>query len=203
MTGTIPTDIGKLTTLEKLQVNGNMFSGTIPSEIGLMTSLLYLNLQGNNFSGTIPTEIGLLSNLREVWLDGNSFTGTISRGIALLERLRILTLDDNISGSVPSRIKTLKACDLCNGQNYEIRSELNNDQAAYHENGVYGGIESFSCPELLDIKHDANKLLSGEGCQFLKDSCVSCGGGNFRDIISLGTGGGSDDNDSDQLHGFR
>eukprot|EP00536_Pseudo-nitzschia_multiseries_P018701 jgi/Psemu1/229999/e_gw1.2939.3.1 len=187
MTGSIPREIGRLTLLEKLQLDNNAFTGTLPSEIGLMTSLSYINLRGNNFRGTIPSQIGLLTNLKEIWLDGNDISGSLPLEISVgLKGLVTLALDDTISGTVQIRgdVKTLDRCTLCNGnQNYDIKSERNNDDMAYSEKAPYGtGVDKFSCKGLLAIKNDPNKLMSGDGCQALRE-CVVCGSGNFRDEL--------------------
>lgn len=51
--------------LESLNLNDNKFSGTIPTVIGGLRSLEYLSIQGNDLVGQIPSEIGLLTILRE------------------------------------------------------------------------------------------------------------------------------------------
>ena len=48
---------------EYLDLGFNQLSGTIPSEIGLLTSLKGLLLFNNQLSGTIPVELGGLSQL--------------------------------------------------------------------------------------------------------------------------------------------
>jgi Leucine-rich repeat (LRR) protein len=44
------------------------YAGTIPWEIGRMTSLSYIDISGNYISGTIPA-LNTLKNLRVVQLD--------------------------------------------------------------------------------------------------------------------------------------
>ena len=59
--GTIPTQIGALTSLQyALRLSSNSISGTLPTQLGLLTSLRSLELQHNSISGTLPTQIGLL-----------------------------------------------------------------------------------------------------------------------------------------------
>jgi hypothetical protein len=43
-----------------LYLSGNNLNGTIPTEIGLMTSLKWLELGGNEFTGTVPTSLASL-----------------------------------------------------------------------------------------------------------------------------------------------
>ena len=51
-------------------------TGTIPSEIGLLTSLTTLDLEYNKLTGTVPSEIESLGNLL-CYLSGNDFTGDV------------------------------------------------------------------------------------------------------------------------------
>ena len=61
----------------RLELDGNQLSGTIPGEIGNLTSLTGLELNGNQLSGTIPGEIGNLTSLTGLELNGNQLSGTI------------------------------------------------------------------------------------------------------------------------------
>mmetsp|Transcript_15459 Transcript_15459/g.31725 ORF Transcript_15459/g.31725 Transcript_15459/m.31725 type:complete len:93 (-) Transcript_15459:700-978(-) len=62
-----------LTKLEEFVLENNDVSGSIPTEIGYLTSLKLLNLRGNSFTGEIPSEIGQLTNLREILLGTSPF----------------------------------------------------------------------------------------------------------------------------------
>ena len=63
LTGTIPTEIGRVTLMEALALSGNLLTGSIPTEIGNLGSLRYIDLVNNNLSGTYPTELGMLSEV--------------------------------------------------------------------------------------------------------------------------------------------
>ncbi len=54
-----------------------LLDGEIPSELGRLSSLEVLNLWGNGFSGKIPPELGNLANLRELYLWSNELSGEI------------------------------------------------------------------------------------------------------------------------------
>ena len=51
MTGTIPTQLGRLTNLTKLDLNYSGLSGNIPSQLAVLTKLSYLHLGGNELIG--------------------------------------------------------------------------------------------------------------------------------------------------------
>ncbi len=75
LSGTIPPELGDLTALTALRLNGNNLNGTIPPELGNLTALTALNLSDNQLSGTIPPELGHLGNLDALYLAGNRLTG--------------------------------------------------------------------------------------------------------------------------------
>eukprot|EP00546_Thalassionema_frauenfeldii_P011681 CAMPEP_0178926166 /NCGR_PEP_ID=MMETSP0786-20121207/18360_1 /TAXON_ID=186022 /ORGANISM="Thalassionema frauenfeldii, Strain CCMP 1798" /LENGTH=574 /DNA_ID=CAMNT_0020601215 /DNA_START=61 /DNA_END=1786 /DNA_ORIENTATION=+ len=81
LTGTIPTEIGRLVNLKYVDLGNNELSGTIPSEMGLLTMLKRLWLDNNELSG-IPSEIGMLTDLTSLTLYGNDFSNsTVLPGI--------------------------------------------------------------------------------------------------------------------------
>lgn len=69
-------------------------TGTIPTEIGLMTSLEILDLSSTTLlTGTIPTELGLLSNLRSVDLGFSALTGAVPSELCTVSADPSLFLD--------------------------------------------------------------------------------------------------------------
>ncbi len=77
----IPPEIGQLTNLTELNLNGKGLIGEIPSEIGNLTNLTYLNLNYNQLTGQIPSEIGSLVNLIILQLNKNNLSGQIPENI--------------------------------------------------------------------------------------------------------------------------
>ena len=64
--GTFGLHVCRLTSsVAVLSLRSNFFTGSIPSEMGRLTNLTILNLHLNRFWGTIPTEMGLLTKLGE------------------------------------------------------------------------------------------------------------------------------------------
>ena len=86
-TGTIPTSIGLLSNLEKLQLHGNAFTSTIPDALYGATQLNELRLDKNLITGTISTRIGDLVNLVDLRMGENPLTGTLPAEIARLSNL--------------------------------------------------------------------------------------------------------------------
>ena len=74
LSGTIPSSLGEIPTLEKLLLASNELAGTIPSELAQLENLTILELQLNSLSGTIPTEFETLTNLQNFNYSGNSIS---------------------------------------------------------------------------------------------------------------------------------
>ncbi|KAI8843752.1 hypothetical protein BJ741DRAFT_589139 [Chytriomyces cf. hyalinus JEL632] len=75
--GTIPTQLGKLTSLVSIDFSNNQLSGSIPSELAQSRSLGLLQLNGNQLSGSIPSEIATMQSLVKCYLQDNFLTGSI------------------------------------------------------------------------------------------------------------------------------
>ena len=106
LTGTLPSAIGNLASLQWLSLSHNQLSGSIPVEIGNLTDLRRLHLDSNSLSGAIPAEIGNLTRLHWLLLSGNSnlLSGEIPSEIGNLTGLGFLYLDSNsLSGEIPGR----------------------------------------------------------------------------------------------------
>ena len=89
---TLPPEIGQLTALTTLYLDGNQLT-TLPSEIGQLTALTYLGLDSNKLT-TLPPVIGQLTALTSLWLQSNQLT-TLPNGLRELRRLELLFLHDN------------------------------------------------------------------------------------------------------------
>ncbi|KAJ0084733.1 hypothetical protein Patl1_30312 [Pistacia atlantica] len=77
MTGPIDV-VAKMVSLEQLWLHGNQFTGTIPEDIGALTSLKDLNLNRNQLVGLIP---GSLANMKldNLVLNNNLLMGPIPK----------------------------------------------------------------------------------------------------------------------------
>ena len=83
--GTIPSQLGNLKRLTRLELHYNNLHGTIPEELGGLESLISLHLEGNALSGTIPGSLWLLPNLELLRLNKNALT------------FRTILFDDNFT----------------------------------------------------------------------------------------------------------
>jgi len=105
LTGTIPPEIGNLTQLQRLYLSYNQLIGEIPNSIGNLTQLGKLILQRNQLTGEIPTSIGNLTSLTDLYLYGNSLIGNLPSGICNLKNLIDVKLGENqLEGNLPSCI---------------------------------------------------------------------------------------------------
>ena len=81
ITGTLPDEFGLyFPAMVECLLPGNHFTGNIPSTMGSMTNLTRLNLAGNKFSGQIPRSIGSLPALEIADFGYNSLT-SLEKGI--------------------------------------------------------------------------------------------------------------------------
>ncbi|KAK1403207.1 receptor protein kinase-like protein ZAR1 [Heracleum sosnowskyi] len=91
-----------------IAISGKHLRGYIPSELGALTYLRRLNLHGNNFHGSIPAQLFNASSLHSIFLYSNNLSGSLPTAMCNLPRLQNLDLSNNsLSSSIP---KDLKNC---------------------------------------------------------------------------------------------
>ncbi|KAF8094747.1 hypothetical protein N665_0354s0036 [Sinapis alba] len=96
---------GRVTSLTLSQKS---LSGYIPSELGLLESLNRLDLAHNNFSRPVPVRLFEPTNLRYIDLSHNSLSGPIPDQIRHLKSLNHLDLSSNrLNGSLPESLTEL------------------------------------------------------------------------------------------------
>jgi hypothetical protein len=97
--GELPTILGNLTHLVDLSIRDNPgLRGSIPSEIGMLADMTRVDLSGNNLESSIPTELNLI-NTTSLLLANNSLSGTLPK----LVNVTYLDLSNN-SLSGPLRL---------------------------------------------------------------------------------------------------
>uniref|UniRef100_A0A0E0PP26 non-specific serine/threonine protein kinase n=1 Tax=Oryza rufipogon TaxID=4529 RepID=A0A0E0PP26_ORYRU len=100
LTGNIPKEIGNITTLKLILLNGNQLSGLLPDEIGNLQSLTRLQVDQNHLSGAIPKSFANLRSVKHLLVDNNNLSGPLPPELAAAKSLKILQADNNnFSGS--------------------------------------------------------------------------------------------------------
>ena len=169
LAGTIPVEIGGLTSLQTLNLSYNQLTGSIPAEVGSLSSLQDLQLWSNQLNGSIPTGLGDLSNLSVLNLSGNSLSGGIPPELGGLSNLQFLALSGNyLGGNIPNALSNLHnlqelylAADSLTGSIPAFLGNLGNLQVlVLRANQLTGSIppELGNLAGLKDIYLDSNQL---------------------------------------------
>ncbi|XP_057796857.1 probable LRR receptor-like serine/threonine-protein kinase At3g47570 [Salvia miltiorrhiza] len=137
--GSIPVEIGNLSNLIDLDLQGNELSGNIPPTIRHLHELQGLYLSENMLGGSIPQVICDLINLNTLSFSRNQFSGRIPECLGNVSSLRNLFLGSNIlSSSIPSSLwglKDLNSLDLSsNSLNGFLPEEISNLGGAIYIN---------------------------------------------------------------------
>ena len=110
LNGSIPAQLGALSALEELYLQGGAQSltGSIPAALGSLSNLNVLDLKANDLSGPIPAALDNLDNLERVYLQENALSGAIPSALGGMEKLRELSLQENhLTGSIPAALGNL------------------------------------------------------------------------------------------------
>ncbi|KAJ8539270.1 hypothetical protein K7X08_013522 [Anisodus acutangulus] len=108
LTGTIPPQLGNLSFLVSLDLQGNKFGGELPTWFHLLLELEYLSLRNNSFTGSIPGSLFSSKKLRTLVLSHNSLQGLVPAECGNATLLEILNLGHNkLIGVVPEEIGNL------------------------------------------------------------------------------------------------
>ncbi len=108
LAGTLPAELGNLTSLTELSLGNNQLTGTLPQAMTGMTALQHLYLWGNQFSGPLPAWLSELDTLKALSLSANQFSGPIPAELGDLDLLETLHLSGNqLSGEIPASLAGL------------------------------------------------------------------------------------------------
>jgi len=129
--GTVPDEIGDLTSLIFLDLSGNQLQGIVLSKLTNLINLRTLLLTRNGFTGTIIPEISNLQNLNFISLSVNAFDGVLPTSLRDMTNLRIFfASDNNLAGEIPIEVGQMSSLVQFSsfGNNYtgEIPSEFGN-----------------------------------------------------------------------------
>ncbi|KAJ3695700.1 hypothetical protein LUZ60_001077 [Juncus effusus] len=110
LSGPLPVSIGNFSGLQILLLSGNQFTAKIPSQLGYLKHVLKIDMSQNNFSGSIPLEIGNCTSLTYLDLSRNGLTGLIPSQVAEIKILNYLNISwNNLNGSIPKEIGFIKS----------------------------------------------------------------------------------------------
>ena len=110
LSGTIPTQLSLLSSVENLWLFSTQISGTLATQLGLLSSLLDFDVDTTRLSGTIMTQLGALSALSTLDVDTTSVSGTLATQLGLLSSLQNLyVFSTSISGTLATQLGTLSS----------------------------------------------------------------------------------------------
>ena len=112
LTGRIPPELGELSHLYVLRLDGNRLTGPIPPELGNLTRLFLLSLDGNRLTGPIPPELANLLNLGQLSLADNRLAGSIPPELAEIERFSLAVAGNHFPGCLPPKLIGLHSHDF-------------------------------------------------------------------------------------------
>uniref|UniRef100_A0A2N9F2B8 non-specific serine/threonine protein kinase n=1 Tax=Fagus sylvatica TaxID=28930 RepID=A0A2N9F2B8_FAGSY len=95
LTGSLPEELGNLPNLNRIQIDQNQISGVIPTSFANLNATQHFHMNNNSISGQIPKELSILPSLVHFLLDNNNLSGYLPLEFSKLPKLRILQLDNN------------------------------------------------------------------------------------------------------------
>ena len=118
LTGKIPPELGELTHLYVLRLDGNRLTGPIPPELANLTRLTMLSLDGNRLTGPIPPGLANLPNIRQLWLADNRLAGSIPPRLAGFEGVSVDVTGNGFRGRLPRELLRLPTPDFDRGPDW-------------------------------------------------------------------------------------
>ncbi|XP_040361991.1 receptor-like protein 2 [Rosa chinensis] len=117
LSGLLPEDIFKSTTLEVILLPLNSLYGAVSERISNLTNLTTLDLSYNQLSGVLPFHLGKLSKLKHILLDFNNLEGSLPLSLMNCTNLVELRMGaNNLGGDISmlnfSKLSQLSKLDL-------------------------------------------------------------------------------------------
>ncbi|XP_004247106.2 putative kinase-like protein TMKL1 [Solanum lycopersicum] len=174
LSGTLPRELGELSTLKSLYLGVNGLHGSIPLELGYSSSLSDIELSDNSLTGTLPTSIwNLCEKMVSFKIHGNSLSGSLPNPAlpdATCKNLQFLDFGQNrFSGDFPvfiTRFNGLKELDLgdnnFSGPVPETLAALKLEKLNLSHNNFSGVLPNFGESKFgVDVFEGNNPTLCG------------------------------------------
>ena len=177
--GTIPDDVGSLTSLTRLAAGNNSLRGIIPATVMKLTQLQHLEVYQNRLSNHLPYDWSPLTNLKRVLVSQNQFSGTLSDSICLLTSLHGLDLFDNpLEGTIPDCLGTLASLTALQIRNTKFTGTIPKHLCVGPAfNGLSSANQSFGCEV---IACPVGTYQTPDGRQTTSQSpCLTCSTANY------------------------
>ena len=113
MSGPIPSEMGRLSSLDTLVLRDNKLTGSIPKEIGNLENIAFFVLFNNFFIGTVPDIFDNCTRMQSIDLRNNMFSGSIPESLLASNSLSYInTRRNNFEGTISNatcgRIETVQ-----------------------------------------------------------------------------------------------
>ncbi|KAK7331219.1 hypothetical protein VNO77_25437 [Canavalia gladiata] len=126
LSGNIPSQIfSSRMTLKHVLFESNQFTGSIPSTLGLVRSLEVVRFDGNYLSGTLPQNINNLTKLGDLFLSNNRFSGPLPN-LTGMNVLSYLDMSNNSfdPSDIPPWLSTLQSLTTIIMENTKIQGSI-------------------------------------------------------------------------------
>jgi len=127
LSASLPSQLGSITSLRKIQLEINHISGSIPEELASLPYLEVLNLSTNHITGTLPESFAS-SILQILALRSNSINGSIPTELVTTPSCKEISLSKNIlSGTIPPSFYELSILDTLDLSSNSISGTISED----------------------------------------------------------------------------
>ncbi|KAH6761124.1 Leucine-rich repeat protein kinase family protein [Perilla frutescens var. hirtella] len=126
LTGSIPSTLGLVQSLEVIRLDKNLLSGPVPDNLNNLTKVQDLYLANNKLTGPMPN-LTQMDSLNYVDLSNNSFTdGDVPPWFSSLQSLTSLIMEStHIKGELPVALFSLPQLQTVNLRKNQINGTLN------------------------------------------------------------------------------
>ena len=157
--GNIPSDIGKMQSLEEIMLYNNKLTGTIPNQITFLKNVNRISMSYNDFKGTIPSEFGKMEHLTLLHLHSNRLTGTLD-----INRAVDSITDCGETAAMPNMVE----CDQCSYCCNELEFCLFRNITWPKFGGLLQQAQNMEAASIIMIASSATFLFFGMVCFLMR-----------------------------------